>query len=331
MNRLQSVLSAAGLLLLASGAFAQSFNLDVGDSSGAPTFSAGVPANTYGAAAGQPGFWNASDFANSWAHASVRVFTFAPPASAERLLEVERRIATKLGASARTLGVAGAILPSLADALPDDDSSAIRAAERLRARVASWRRENGSNPDACVASAARSRAGHRASLAVIADQTGTALVASVRGVITDDPRKVLEVALLVDQATSAPPDERAIARERTRFLRWMEARAAERAAGGISIESAARRIALRRLSGILSRTPIGKRRETAALVTRARTAAARTMGIGGEFVLGQLAMAPMSDEAWLKAMAAFADAHRASDHAGIPPSEPRVLAIVLVG
>lgn len=264
-------------------------------------------------------------------HASVRVFTFAPPASAERLLEVERRIATKLGASARTLGVAGAILPSLADALPDDDSSAIRAAERLRARVASWRRENGSNPDACVASAARSRAGHRASLAVIADQTGTALVASVRGVITDDPRKVLEVALLVDQATSAPPDERAIARERTRFLRWMEARAAERAAGGISIESAARRIALRRLSGILSRTPIGKRRETAALVTRARTAAARTMGIGGEFVLGQLAMAPMSDEAWLKAMAAFADAHRASDHAGIPPSEPRVLAIVLVG
>ncbi len=63
MIRLQSLLSATSVLLLASGAFAQSFNLDVGDDS---QTGAGVPVNTYGAAANQPGHWNTSTFIQNW-------------------------------------------------------------------------------------------------------------------------------------------------------------------------------------------------------------------------------------------------------------------------
>lgn len=44
----------AALLTLAGPSFAQSLNVDVGD-----TTSVGIPSNAYGAAAGQPGHWNA--------------------------------------------------------------------------------------------------------------------------------------------------------------------------------------------------------------------------------------------------------------------------------
>ena len=265
-------------------------------------------------------------------HRGVRVFTFAPPAPAERLLETERRIAGKLGTSARTLGIAGAILPSLTNSTPDDHQSATRAAERLRALIARWKTAEVRRND-CRCAAAIASGGERAALAAMTDGTGqVSLVASTGSITSDDPRVVLAVAKRVDGAQAAPPDERAISSECRRFLRWMEARAAEgAAAGGISIESAARRAALRRLSSILARTPIGRRQETAALVAQARQVASSAIGAGGELVLGQLAIAPMADDAWLRTVAAFAQAHRGSTLEETVKDGATILAIVVLG
>lgn len=54
------ILACAALCLATAPALrAQSFNIDCGDSTGFAGVSGGVPTNAYGAAAAQPGFWNA--------------------------------------------------------------------------------------------------------------------------------------------------------------------------------------------------------------------------------------------------------------------------------
>jgi hypothetical protein len=257
-------------------------------------------------------------------HAAVRVFTFAPPAAAERVLAAERRITEKLGAAARTLGIAGAILPSVPHAPPDADTSPARALEQLRAAVGTWRqaqpattRESTATPFACV-SADRSGA----LVALRSASQPVTLAAWIHGRCSTDPHDVLAAVRAIEHATPRPPDESSARDACRRVEEWAHARAAERTAGGaISIQSAASRALLRRLSTIVAGTPRAQRQHAAALAARARRAAACPIGVGGELVLGRLAAAAMPDEAWLRAVAAFAEAHGAGDpqqHQGEP-------------
>jgi superfamily II DNA or RNA helicase len=264
-------------------------------------------------------------------HSSVRVFTFAPPASTERLLEVERRIATKLGAAARTLGIAGAILPSMARHEPHAEDSPARASERLRALLARWQTgERSHDDDAPVAAVVRG-AGNRA-LAALIDREAQVVLASVaNGVVSTDPRELLAVAAAMEGLEQCAPDATAVRREYRRLEQWADARTAERTVGGaISIEGAARRTTLRRLAHIVARTPIARRHELAPLAAEARRVAGSAIGVGGELILGQLAAAQMPDDAWLRAVAAFAEAHgpRPPDSRGGP--RPRVVALIVV-
>jgi hypothetical protein len=149
-------------------------------------------------------------------------------------------------------------------------------------------------------------------LAALTDPAGrVAIVATRNGAIADDPRTVLGVATELEALPAAAPDECAARRECRRLERWAEARSADRTvAGPISIEGAARRATLRRLAAIVARTPIARRQETASLAAEARRIAGSAIGTGGELILGQLVAAPMPDDAWLRAIAAFAGAHR---------------------
>jgi hypothetical protein len=59
--------------------------------------------------------------------------------------------------------------------------------------------------------------------------------------------------------------------------------------------------------------------------------ASTTIGAAGELVLGELATAAMPDDAWLRALAAFAEARGGDTHpAPSTGEEPRVLAMILL-
>ena len=278
-------------------------------------------------------------------HAKVRVFTFAPPAPAERLLAVERRIAAKLNASARTLGIAGAILPpAFRVATRQGDRAPTESRERLRSLIGRWRAQHvpilPAEGTLAVIAYARARP---SSLAVLRDSTGAVMLAATQGGVTsDDPRSLLDMVEQVDDAYAVNGDmpclgcvahlEVLLEQERSQIERWYRARAADGAAGGaVSIVGVARRRALHRLAGILARTPLSRRHEVAAIAARARQVASTTIGAAGELVLGELATAAMPDDAWLRALAAFAEA-RGTDAHPVPSTgeEPRVVAMILL-
>ena len=279
-------------------------------------------------------------------HARVRIFTFAPPAPAERLLAVERRIAEKLNASARTLGIAGAILPpAFHVAAAKEDRAPAHSGELLRSLIGRWRTNRvaalpARGPIAAVASTG-ARGG---SLAAVRDSTGSVvLAATIGGITSDDPRSLLDIAEQIDAAYDLDRGtptfdyheaqiEALLKHESERIARWCSARAADHAAGGaISIVGVARRRALHRLAAILARTPLSRRHEVAAMAARARQVASTTIGAAGELVLGELAAAAMPDDAWLRALAAFAEARGGDTHLHRSTGEePRVLAMILL-
>jgi hypothetical protein len=267
-------------------------------------------------------------------HAGVSVYTFAPPAAAERLLAAERRIKEKLGASARVLGIAGGILPPVPQAPADSDESHTGAAERVRVRLAAWRERLPDDTRDAVFTPYATVCGNRAgALAAISDSHGTVTLAGcIDGRPSVDPRDVLEMIEAIEDGAATAPDD-VLARDiRDRFERWARARAAERTAGGaISIRSAAHRAMLRRLATVVARTPRARRQHAASLAAVARRATGSTIGIGGELILGRLAVAAMPDDAWLRAVAAFAEAHL-DDPAATEgrPAAARVLALIVM-
>src|SRR5207302_7026946 len=69
---------------------------------------------------------------------SIAIYMFAPPAPTERLLHLERRLRLKLDIAARTLGVAGTILPGLATVHHGQATAAHE--ERIAALLRPWSR-----------------------------------------------------------------------------------------------------------------------------------------------------------------------------------------------
>ncbi|MGH7626394.1 MAG: helicase-related protein [Gemmatimonadaceae bacterium] len=274
-------------------------------------------------------------------HQCTSVYALAPPASSEELLRVEARVRAKLRAASRATGIAGTILPGLAAVASDE--SAARTRERIRAVLDRWRESAGvtsapahtlltppapcpvlpastPDPESCIAAGVRTT--RPVLLAVLREGTGDVLplAALDGGGLQADPAVVLHALLELggdDAAAPAnadpvtvPPDaiEHAIATAQ----RWIERHHAALATGAtLTLHAPARRSALRRISIITARAPLHRRPELAALAPGARRAVSVPCGVGAEAVLGEIARAPMPDEAWLRALAAFGDAHGA--------------------
>jgi hypothetical protein len=86
----------------------------------------------------------------------------------------------------------------------------------------------------------------------------------------------------------------------------------------------ARRALLRRTERIARATPRHARASVSPLLFAARSAAAVPLSAGAERVLDELTHAPLSDEAWLRALGEFASLHAA------PPSADALLAVLLL-
>ena len=108
-------------------------------------------------------------------------------------------------------------------------------------------------------------------------------------------------------------DDEMRARAERQIIAWGERRGATR-----DIHDLGSRHVARRIAGIVSKAHAHRRPMLAAMAARARRAATLPLGVGAASALGVLAEADMEDEAWLRAMGAFADAY--GDH----PSDPGV-------
>jgi hypothetical protein len=218
-------------------------------------------------------------------HPCVSVYALAPPASAEVMLGVERRLQEKLQQAARAVGVSLMLW-----AQPRVTS--------LRSTLERWAATD--VPTGCIGSVRAERPGFLAAVRVGAE---TLLVTDLGAGLTDDPDMLALAAAYGDGEPVANDDEMRVRVER-QIIAWGERRGASRDLHDLGSRHVARRIA-----GIVSNAQAHRRPMLAEMAARARRAATLPLGVGAASALGVLAEADMEDEAWLRAMGAFADAY----------------------
>jgi superfamily II DNA or RNA helicase len=251
-------------------------------------------------------------------HARVCVYAIRPPAAAEGLLAVERRLRAKLAAAGRAVGVVGAILPGLG-ARQSVDRAPATAWTRVHALLGGWR-ASGAGPASLRRDASRrsSTPTYVAAVAATVDGFVAALVDGDRPVLlasrdgsepSAEPRTVA-AAMEAAGGADASLDCRALARALDAVARWSDRRAAAEISGAeIGPVARARRRVLARITRVVARAPRHMRPTVSALAAEARRAALVALGEGAERVLADLADAPLADLAWLRALAAFAELH----------------------
>lgn len=239
-------------------------------------------------------------------HQRVSVYTLSPPAAANRLLDVERRLRNKLLQAEATVGVVGRILPC---AFASNAPRQRPAAERLSASrqlLSGWQ-----SVDAPAARGSRPLGGvwsDVSGLLALARVDGEPmLVADVGHGLSSDLATV-ERALRVAGGRAAPVGDAAVRDAEARVTEWLNAR---RGRSMVDLSAAAtaraRRAALARVSRALARTPRHRLPLIAPLAHVARTVAVAAMSAGAERVLETLVKAELPDEAWLRAVAAFGE------------------------
>ena len=255
------------------------------------------------------------------ARESISVYLFAPPAPAERLLRLEQRLRLKLGAAARAVGVAGAILPGIP--VMDASDAAAPREERIAAALRQWRVER-SVADCPVAGAAASSA--KGAIACVQCDDAISLVAVVDGRVTESRSTVEDLVASAGQA-SVDVDATDLRATREAIERWFRCRSVSDVVDLPALRVAhSRRVLLHRVDTIACRAPRHVQPQLAPLMRAARTAATATLSAGAERVLDELARCPMSDEAWLHAVGEFAALH-ARPQTG---AAPRLLALLML-
>jgi hypothetical protein len=265
-------------------------------------------------------------------HADVHVYCMAPPASAEALLHVESTIRRKLGDAARSVGISGAILPSLtarSEPTPPSHASSPEAEEQIRALLGRWLPTVLSSEPAeilvgCVHSAVSGW------IALVDEAERSALlVACGDTAISERPAEVLAVLRQCDGADRAGVAPSPIQAALSQLDYWMRCRTGSRSAGLAEVPNvrAGARL-LRRIDNIASRTPLHRRAKVVALAGSARQAVLNRQGIGTERLLHDLANSALGDEAWLEAVGAFGK-HTRPDSSGA--GNYRVRALLILG
>ena len=230
----------------------------------------------------------------------VHVYLFAPPAPAEMLLEMDRRLRQKLGDATRSIGIAGSILPGI---VPSANSTVGRR-EQMRSTLRRWLRP-GPRRDGIAAAVAGDSPGAIACVRLGGD---VMLVAVENGrVHFDPPHALLE---RITDAAPAPANEATVAAIHGVVSDWL-ARGVLTRVIDLSASSLARsrRQILTRVSRIVQRARRHERASLSAMIGAARTAATVTMPVGAERVLEELARTSLPDEAWLRAVGEFGSIH----------------------
>jgi hypothetical protein len=264
-------------------------------------------------------------------HERVTVYSLAPPAPVERLLQLEKRLSAKLRVASRTIGVAGHILPSWASAAFGERGLA-NADGELRRQLAMWldegRLEAAVDDQPIVAAARSSTDGF---LVLVGGGPTPILVTAVDGEASTSPVHLLDAARRAS-CSDVDPDLRRAAFARECVESWLANR---RAAASIDLSTAAssrtRRLALNRVAHALSRAPRHRRTLLAPLAAAARAVATAPLPEGAERIFDTLVTADLPDEAWLRSVATFGELNaRRPGHTDATQGPASVAAIILL-
>ena len=284
------------------------------------------------------------------AHDVVTVYAIQPPASAERVLGAEQRIRSKAAHAAHLVGGSLCTLREREShagqsSLPLESEQstrvpAVRSAadsvQATRALLSEWRapasghrwdRTSSEFPVAAVHCS-----GAAGALVVTQSDDGSAvLLAHDASGITLDPARVRDLVSRAGGADCSPERER-LDQTLTAIEQQNRSRSAARSAGIEAAPAArARRLAGARIASIVRRAPRHARAHYAQLATAARETLVVRCGAGGEQMLRDLTHASMSDDAWLRAMAALgAELHGAGSAIRNVCLEARVSAVLLL-
>jgi superfamily II DNA or RNA helicase len=266
-------------------------------------------------------------------HQTVTVYAIAPPAAAERVIQIERRLREKLNTAQRTVGVANRILPSSL-ALPFAERGLAEQASAIDAALIRWLEVSSVNdqtmcctpeePSAAhdetrcctlVASVEASVAGF---LALVRVDGLSRLVVDAGAGIDTGIGSILIAVSLCDGRELAVDDDRSVA-VRQQLERWIAARAGESTIDlRAAIAARLRRPALTRVAQALARAPRHRRAVLAPLADAARAVATAPLSEGAERILDMLVRAQLPDEAWLRSIATFGQINAPARDA--PPS-----------
>ncbi len=252
-------------------------------------------------------------------HESVYVYALRPPASADRLLRLERRLRRKIAAAARAVGVRGTILPQLFPAPPVDAPPGVRDDAAVTSGLERWLRDApGARTDDGRVVVAAVRARTAGFLASVRDRGRDRIVAA-DGTSIDDAPAIVRAAVESAVGAELPPDPACVDAALARLLDWTDACASlEPLDLSVTGPAVARRRLIRRIEAIASRSPRHLRGRYLPLAREARRAASLTVGAGAEQVLAALADAHLPDEAWLNAVRTFARLHARPASSGAP-------------
>lgn len=269
------------------------------------------------------------------AHDRVTVYALAPPASAERLIAVERRLREKLCVARRAIGADPDVLPLPLIAMADGAAPG-EAADEIRVAFTRWRAASpGATDDGELVAAVH--APGPGFLAALESPDGALLLAatgSPGGGVPSASTDPSAIARAVRLAEGIPAQVNVVqlGEARAAIVHWVAERRAAVAAGAEAVSPIRRKIA-RRIGDIVARAAAHRRPLLASLAAEARAASRTSLGTGGEQELRGLLEAPLPDEAWLEAVAAFASARQrtVAPEAGIAPEEDaKVVALLLL-
>jgi superfamily II DNA or RNA helicase len=244
------------------------------------------------------------------AHARVSVYAIRPPAASERLLAVERRLRAKLSAAGRALGVVGTILPGL-DGASTSDRGAAEERTRVHTLLGGWRAADHASPKGSdVVQVAAVRSSVSGFIAGLVEYGRPFLLASTGDAEPSTSPHAIATAIELAVGADLAVDHAALTRATAMIDAWLSRRAAAELSGlDVGAVVRARRRVLARITRVAARVPRHARSVVSLLVTEARRAALIPLGEGAERVLAELADAPLADQAWLRAIAAFGELH----------------------
>jgi superfamily II DNA or RNA helicase len=271
-------------------------------------------------------------------HKTVTVYTFAPPAGAERLLRIERRLRDKLGIAQRTIGVAGRILPSPLGLPPQSSAGEYGIAEQGSAvndQLRQWIDPRQRAQRGAEVSIGAAESEHCGFLALIRDRDGLHLVANVGNGIETRLSSLLD-AIAACNGPMADVDAERAARVIGQLAAWLDSRAGELLVDfRTAVTARSRRLALRRAAEMLARAPRHQRMVLLPLADAVRVVATASLGEGAERILESLVQAELPDEAWLRSIATFGALnvrnHTPNGSASRDHRSSAVLAVILFG
>jgi superfamily II DNA or RNA helicase len=226
-------------------------------------------------------------------HTTVWSYVMLPPASAARLIDIERRLQAKLAVADRFVGVFSGAWPF--GGVPRD----VPGASTLLGRLASWSTTTDERvPPTSRAGCVGSRTTVLAAVRIDGEVT---VVASDPEGFTDDPAAVIAAIDVVDQAAPASLP-RVVFDEATARLRvWAGRRRARNSVTGTESSETIRRRALQRIDRTVQQAPRHERASLLAVAQSARVAVAGIKSAGAE---RDLADSLISDDGtWLRRLA----------------------------